>query len=97
MPIAYVNGSNIKYDQYGKNKGKQILFIHGLGSSSIAWRDIPQALSTIEGENFYTIALDLIGFGGSDKLQTVNYTMKGISKFIVDFIKEVGLVTNEKR
>jgi pimeloyl-ACP methyl ester carboxylesterase len=94
MPIAYVNGSNIKYEQYGENKGKHVLFIHGLGSSSIAWRDIPQALS----EDFHTITVDLIGFGGRDKPQTANYTIRGFSKFINDFIKEeeIGIKSEEK-
>ena len=108
MPIAYVNGSNIKYDQYygekktnQEGKTKHVLFIHGLGSSSIAWRDIPEALSnisTIKNEYFHTIAVDLIGFGGSDKPQTVNYTIEGLSKFIVDFIEEeeIGIKKNDK-
>jgi pimeloyl-ACP methyl ester carboxylesterase len=41
----------------GKTNSKHILFIHGLGSSSLTWGDIPDALS----EYFHTIALDLIG------------------------------------
>jgi pimeloyl-ACP methyl ester carboxylesterase len=108
MPIAYVNGSNIRYAQYcGENNSKQddkvhhVLFIHGIGSSLIAWRDIPEALSnisTMKDEHFHTIAVDLIGFGGSDKPQTANYTIKGFSKFIVDFIREeeIGIKSNEK-
>ena len=47
----------ISYNEYGKDKNKHILFIHGLGSSSIAWRDIPDALSNY----FHTITVDLIG------------------------------------
>src|ERR671918_1314884 len=81
------------YYEYGKEKNKHVLFIHGLGSSSIVWRDIPQALS----EHFHTIAVDLIGFGGSDKPNTADYTIKGFSKFIVDFLRErIGIKENEK-
>ena len=57
------------------------LFIHGLGSSSIAWRDIPQALS----EHFHTITVDLIGFGGSDKPNTADYTIKGLANSLLIF------------
>jgi pimeloyl-ACP methyl ester carboxylesterase len=72
---------------------KHVLFIHGLGSSSIAWRDIPQALS----EHFHTITVDLIGFGGSVKPDTADYTIKGFSRFIVDFLRErIGIKENEK-
>ena len=106
-----MKGSNIWYEEYyGKNyteqedkpkpKPKHILFIHGLGSSSIAWRDIPAALSeisTTKNEYFHTINIDLIGFGRSDKPQTANYTMKGFTEFIIDFIREgVGIEENEK-
>jgi pimeloyl-ACP methyl ester carboxylesterase len=83
----------ISYNEYGKDKDKHVLFIHGLGSSSIAWRDIPDALS----DYFHTITVDLIGFGRSDKPETADYTIKGFSKFIVDFLtKEIRIGKNEK-
>jgi hypothetical protein len=47
MPIAYVKGCNIQYEQIyeekNNNKGhrlRHVLFIHNIGSSSAAWRDI---------------------------------------------------------
>jgi pimeloyl-ACP methyl ester carboxylesterase len=46
-------------------------------------------------EKFHTIALDLIGFGASDKPEEADYTIKGLSKFIMDFLKSIGL-ENEK-
>jgi pimeloyl-ACP methyl ester carboxylesterase len=97
MPAINLNGANILYNEYGKEKNgndkQHLLFIHGLGSSSIAWRDIPDALSG----NFHTIAVDLIGFGGSDKPKTADYTIKGLSMFIVDFIRKgIKIGKNEK-
>src|SRR5919197_2824090 len=97
MPIINLNGVNILYNEYGKKKNRNnkqhLLFIHGLGSSSIAWRDIPDALSA----NFHTIAIDLIGFGGSDKPKTADYTIKGFGRFIVDFLRKgIGIVKNDK-
>ncbi|MGB8934124.1 MAG: alpha/beta hydrolase [Candidatus Nitrosopolaris sp.] len=86
-----VNGHTILYNESKNRDKKHILFIHGIGSSSIAWRDIPDALS----EQFHTIAVDLIGFGGSDKPQQVDYTVKGLSKFIIDFLEAINL-KNEK-
>jgi pimeloyl-ACP methyl ester carboxylesterase len=97
MPAINLNGANILYNEYGKEKNgndkQHLLFIHGLGSSSIAWRDIPDALSG----NFHTIAVDLIGFGGSDKPKTADYTIKGFSIFILDFIRKgIKIGKNEK-
>ena len=86
MPIAYT--------EYGKNtNNKHVLFVHGLGASSLAWRDIPAALSNY----FQTINVDLIGFGESDKPVEGDYTIKGFSKFIANFLKEeIKIGENEK-
>src|ERR671920_735980 len=94
MPLPDRKDVGTLYYEYGKDKNKHVLFIHGLGSSSIAWRDIPQALS----EHFHTITVDLIGFGESDKPQTANYTIRGFSKFINDFIREeeIGIKSDDK-
>lgn len=75
MPLPDKKEVGTLYYEYGKDKNKHVLFIHGLGSSSIVWRDIPQALS----EHFHTITVDLIGFGGSDKPNTADYTIKGLA------------------
>ena len=80
-----VDGFKIRYDEYGKHKHKHILFIHGLGSSSIVWRDIPEALS----EHFHTISVDLIGFGGSDKPK-LDYTINYFSQFVKNFLRQIG-------
>jgi pimeloyl-ACP methyl ester carboxylesterase len=49
MPTANLNGYNITYNEIQKDKNKKhILFIHGLDSSSIGWRDITDALSAIQ-------------------------------------------------
>jgi pimeloyl-ACP methyl ester carboxylesterase len=83
-----VKGVCTLYSEYGENQNKHVLFIHGLGSSSVAWRDIPYALS----KYFHTITVDLVGFGGSDKPEKEDYyTIKGFSKFIVDFLEKIGI------
>jgi len=84
MPLTTVKGIGTFYREYGNPKDEHVLFIHGLGASSLAWRDIPDALS----QYFHTITIDLIGFGISEKPDTANYTIKGFSKFIKDFLKE---------
>lgn len=91
MYVELNNGFKIRYDEYGKGKQKHILFIHGLGSSLLVWRDIPQALS----EHFHLLAVDLIGFGQSDKPQ-VDYTIEYFTKFIKDFITKIGIKDKDK-
>jgi pimeloyl-ACP methyl ester carboxylesterase len=97
MPTLNLNGANIFYNEYGKEQNgiqkQRLLFIHGLGSSSLAWRDIPEALSG----NFHTIAVDLIGFGGSDKPEKADYTIKGFSRFITDFLRKGIQIRNDEK
>jgi len=72
---------------------KHVLFIHGLGSSADRWLDIPDALSMY----YHTIAIDLIGFGESDKPSDVNYTIDKFSEFILEFIEKIGLSDDDKK
>ncbi|MFL6454908.1 MAG: alpha/beta fold hydrolase [Nitrososphaeraceae archaeon] len=82
----------LKSEKKDHAKKKNILFIHGLGSSSDRWLDIPDALSTY----FHPIvAVDLIGFGGSDKPVTIDYTIEYFGKFIRDFIHHKQIWRND--
>src|SRR5215831_7042758 len=84
MSLPTVKGVGTFYKEYGDRNDRHVLFIHGLGASLLAWRDIPDALS----KYLHTIAVDLIGFGASEKPESADYTIKGLSKFIVDFLVE---------
>jgi len=84
---ANLDGLKIRYRESGKGNDRHVLFIHGLGSSSDRWLGIPDVLSA----NFHTIALDLPGFGESDKPATMNYTIQNFRETIVDFINKLGI------
>jgi len=86
--VANVSGHKIFYSESkNKEKKKHVLFIHGIGASLVGWRDIPDALS----EHFHTISIDLIGFGASEKPTTVDYSIKGFSGFIFDFLQAIDV------
>ena len=56
--------------------------------------DIPEAFSRY----FHTIIVELIGFGASEKPQNADYTIKGLCKFIVDFlIERIRIMDNEHK
>lgn len=83
-----IKGSNIRYREFGQSSGasKHLLFLHGLGSSSDRWIDIPEAFS----RHYHTIAVDLIGFGGSDSPK-LNYTINTFREFILDFMSSIQI------
>src|ERR671925_1726557 len=85
------NELKIKYlesDNSHLETRKHLLFIHGLGSSADRWLDIPDALSLY----FHTIAIDLPGFGGSDKPSDMDYTIDAFSHIVTEFMGKIGIV-----
>ncbi len=78
--IRYLESDNVEEEHL-------LLFIHGLGSSAERWLDIPDALSLY----FHTLALDLPGFGGSDKPSNIEYTIEAFSDIVGQFIHNVAI------
>ncbi|HVQ37921.1 MAG TPA: alpha/beta fold hydrolase [Pyrinomonadaceae bacterium] len=71
-----------------ENLGMPIVFIHGIGagSSSFMWRKNFDELA----KQFRVYALDLLGFGLSDKPATAPYSADLYVELITDFIREVS-------
>jgi 2-hydroxy-6-oxonona-2,4-dienedioate hydrolase len=83
LKIRYLESDN----DNAAAKQQHILFIHGLGSSADRWLDIPDALSLY----FHTIAIDLPGFGGSDKPSDMDYTIEAFSDIVTEFMGKIGI------
>lgn len=80
-------GFNIAYQQSGE-KGLPVVFIHGFGANSGHWRHNMKVI----GEYHRCYAIDLLGFGASDKPlpnQPLSYTFETWGKQIGDFCREV--------
>ena len=84
MKIRYLESES---DNVEKQQQQHLLFIHGLGSSADRWLDIPEALSLY----FHTIAIDLPGFGGSDKPPDMDYTIEAFSNIVREFMDKIGV------
>ena len=85
----------IRYLESDKNDlemRQHLLFIHGLGSSADRWLDIPDALSLY----FHTVAIDLPGFGGSDKPSDMNYTIEAFSDIVREFIDKIKKTDDDR-
>jgi len=83
-----VEGLKIRVVEAGDRNNPTILLIHGLGGSIESWRSNFTPLS----KKLHVIALDLPGFGFSDK-PMINYTPEYYSDFISTF---VGLMNCQK-
>ncbi|KFK33245.1 hypothetical protein AALP_AA6G349300 [Arabis alpina] len=62
-----------------------VLLVHGFGASIPHWRRNINALS----KNHTVYAIDLLGFGASDKPPGFSYTMESWAELILNFLEEV--------
>ncbi len=80
-----VGANKIRYLEEDGSDGN-VLLIHGLGASAERWTQVIPHLS----KKYHVIALDLIGYGFSDK-PSVDYTPAFFSQFIFDFLNTIGI------
>lgn len=81
-----VKGHNIHYVEVGQ--GEPMLFVHGNPTSSYAYRNVLHPIAEQTGRR--CIALDLLGFGKSDK-PNINYSCALHASIIEGFIENLNL------
>ncbi len=80
-----VDNTTIHYRIAGQ--GETILFLHGWPTSSYLWRNMMPALA----EKYQVIALDLPGFGQSDKRPEDSYSFRYYSRIISGFLDQLDI------
>lgn len=83
--ILYVNGTGLHYVTAGQ--GPALLLIHGLGSHTFAFRHIIPDLA----RHFRVVALDLKGFGFSERPSSGDYTLSGQVELVRAFMERLGI------
>lgn len=94
----FVQVKNLKlhYLSCGNPKNPPLLLVHGWPTSSHLWRNLMPTL----GKSNYVIALDLPGFGLSDKPNDIRYSFDFFCSVLDDFletinIQKLGLVVHD--
>ncbi|WP_062233289.1 alpha/beta fold hydrolase [Fictibacillus sp. FJAT-27399] len=79
---------DLYYEDYPhRNPDAQVLIlIHGFLSSTISFRKLIPHLA----EDYHVVAIDLPGFGKSEKSKTFTYSLASYGKLVLSFIKEMG-------
>ncbi len=81
---ADIHGVKIHYVEEGQ--GDPIVFLHGIPTSSYLWRNVIPHLSS----HARCIALDLVGFGKSDK-PDITYSVYDHICYLEGFIQALNL------
>lgn len=75
-----VNGKKVHYIE--KGEGKPIILIHGFLYNTVMWKQNIDALA----KKFKVYAIDLVGWGYSERLKTMDYSFPLYGKQIVGFM-----------
>lgn len=81
-----VNGVRTRYWQVG-DSGPAVVFVHGIGASVEYW---VRNLAAVAG-HFRVYAVDIVGFGRTDKPHGFDYNLNNVADFMAGFLDAVGL------
>ena len=83
----YVNVEGLRVHYLSAGQGAPVLLIHGFPTSSHLWRNVLPRLA----ERHRAIAIDLPGYGLSDKPLDVTYNFYFFEKILEGFVEALGL------
>ncbi|MBX3243005.1 MAG: alpha/beta hydrolase [Acidobacteria bacterium] len=83
-----VDGTRVHYQEFGNSTDPAIILIHGFTASVYVWSNVaPQ----IADAGFHVIAVDLVGFGYSEKPSWFDYTINSQARMIVRLMDKLGI------
>jgi pimeloyl-ACP methyl ester carboxylesterase len=84
----YIEVQDVQVNYVVRGRGdRNVLLVHGFGSSIYSWKEILEAL---EGD-FRVFAMDVKGFGYTEKPDDADYSLLTLIDFLVDFMDAVGV------
>jgi len=83
-----VDGVKTYVQDMGPREGPAVIFLHGFGGSTFSWRE---TLSVLASAGYRAIALDLKGFGLSDKNFNEDYSHSSQATFVAGVMDELDV------
>jgi len=86
--FAAVDGAKVHYQEFGDPAMPAMLLIHGYTASAYAWNMTAPQLAE---QGFHVIAVDLLGFGYSEKPYSFDYSIESQARMISRFMNRLGI------
>lgn len=83
--FIHVSGRMLHFEKYGQ--GKPVVLVHGFAGSTYTWRNLIPLLA----QQYTVYAVDLLGFGLSDKPANGGYSLPDQGRLIISFIEALKL------
>jgi len=83
-----VDGVTVHYQEFGDAAHPTLILIHGYTASTYVWQTVAPMLAD---ENFHVVAVDLLGFGFSEKPAWFEYSIVSQARMIERFMDRIGI------
>ncbi len=83
-----VDGARVHYQEFGEASAPPIILIHGYTASVYVWKSAAPLLAEA---GFRVIAVDLLGFGYSEKPQWFDYSIQSQARMVSRFMDRLGV------
>ena len=83
-----VDGATVHYQEFGERSNPTLILIHGYTASTYVWQAVAPMLAD---ENFHVVAVDLLGFGFSEKPAWFEYSIVSQARMIERFMDRLGI------
>lgn len=86
--FANIDGVRVHYQAFGDAANPAVVLIHGYIASTYVWKTTAPLLADA---GFYVIALDLIGFGFSDKPARFDYSIQSQAEIVRGLMRHLDI------
>ncbi len=83
-----IDGARVHYQEFGDPSNAPIILIHGYTASVYVWKSAAPILAEA---GLHVIAIDLIGFGYSEKPSWFDYSIQSQTRMVARFMDRLGI------
>lgn len=83
-----IDGATVHYQEFGDKTAPTLLLIHGYTASTYVWHTVAPLFADA---NFHVIAVDLLGFGYSDKPAWFEYSIVAQARIVERLMDRLGI------
>lgn len=83
-----IDGARVHFQEFGLARNPPVILIHGFTASVYVWKTVAPMIADA---GFRVIAVDLIGFGYSEKPSWFEYTIDAQARMIARFMDRLGI------